>query len=57
VTPHGLQAPLEAVLEHAAGAGLAVQRAEARDALERIAGEVSRGSKLGRVSRALLELR
>jgi hypothetical protein len=57
VTPHGLQAPLEAVLEHAAGAGLAVERAEARAALERIAGEVSRGSKLGRVSRALLELR
>ena len=57
VTPHGLQAPLEAVLEHAAGAGLAVRRPDAREALERIAGEVSRGSKLGRVSRALLELR
>lgn len=55
-SPHGLHAPLEAVLEHATRAGLAVKRAEARAALERIAGEVSRSSKLGRVVRSLLDL-
>jgi Family of unknown function (DUF6493) len=55
-TPHGLQAPLEAVLEHAARTGLALERADARAALARIGGEVSRSSKLGRVSQALLDL-
>jgi hypothetical protein len=55
-TPHGLHAPLEAVLEYATRTGLTVKRADARVALERIAGEVSRSSKLGRVVRSLLDL-
>jgi hypothetical protein len=55
-TPHGLQGPLEVVLDHAARTGLTVQQSDARAALERIGNEVSRSSKLGRVSRSLLEL-
>lgn len=54
--PHGMHAPLEAVLEHASGAGLAVSRPEARATLERFGSAVSRSSKLGRTVRALLEL-
>jgi hypothetical protein len=55
-TPHGLQAPLEVMLDNAARIGVTVQRPEARAALERIGDEVSRSSKLGRVTRSLLEL-
>jgi hypothetical protein len=55
-TPHGLQAPLQAVLEHAARTGLSIERPDARSALERIAAEVSRSSKLGRLARSLLDL-
>jgi hypothetical protein len=54
--PHGLHAPLEAVLEHAARDGLEVKRPKARATLERIGAEVSRSSKLGRTIRSLLEL-
>ena len=56
-TPHGLHGPLEVALEHATSGGSKVERAEARAALERIAGEVSASSKLGRLARELLELR
>jgi len=54
--PHGMHAPLEVVLEHAAGAGLAVQRPEARATLERFGSQVSRSSKLGRTVQSLLAL-
>jgi Family of unknown function (DUF6493) len=54
--PHGMHAPLEAVLEHAAGAGLAVERPEARATLERFGSQVSRSSKLGRTVQSLLAL-
>ena len=53
-TPHGLHASLEAALEHATTARAAIERTDARTALERIAGEVS---KLGRLARGLLEKR
>jgi hypothetical protein len=52
----GLGDTLEAVLEHAAGSGLAVKRAEARATLERLGSQVSRSSKLGRTVRSLLDL-
>ena len=54
-TPHGLHAPLEAALEHATTARAAIERADARATLERIVGEVSASSKLGRLARGLLE--
>ena len=54
--PHGMHAPLEAVLEHAARAGLAVKRPEARATLERFGSQVSRSSKLGRTVQSLLAL-
>jgi hypothetical protein len=54
--PHGLHAPLEAVLEHAAGAGLGVKRPEARATLERFGSQVSRSSKLARTVQSLLAL-
>jgi hypothetical protein len=53
-TPHGLHAPLEPALEHATSVGYVVERPDARAALERIAGEVSSSSKLGRLARDLL---
>jgi hypothetical protein len=55
-TPHGLHGPLEVMLEHATSAGLGVQRADTRAALERVTGEVSSSSKLGRLARVLLDL-
>jgi hypothetical protein len=55
-TPHGLHGPLEVALEHATTGGSRVERPEARAALERIAGEVSASSKLGRLARGLLDL-
>jgi len=55
-TPHGLHGPLEVMLEHATSAGVEVQRADARAALERVAGEVSSSSKLGRLAHSLLHL-
>jgi hypothetical protein len=54
--PHGLHAPLEVVLEHAARAGLVVKRPEARATLERFGSQVSRSSKLGRTVQSLLAL-
>jgi hypothetical protein len=54
-TPHGLHAVLEVALECATSAGLAVEREDARAALERITREVSAGSKVGRLARGLLE--
>jgi uncharacterized protein DUF6493 len=54
--PHGMHAPLEAVLEHATRAGLAVKRPEARATLERFGSQVSRSSKLGRTVQSLLAL-
>jgi hypothetical protein len=53
-TPHGLQAPLGAVLEHAVATRLVVVR---REPLERVAAGVTPSSKLGKLTRALLELR
>jgi hypothetical protein len=53
-TPHGLHGPVEAALEHAVSARLSL--AGGRDAFERIAAEVSASSKLGRLTRRLLEL-
>ncbi len=50
-TPHGLHATLEVALEHASGAGATLERPDARAALERNTGEVSTGSKLGRLAR------
>jgi Family of unknown function (DUF6493) len=55
-TPHGLHGILEVALEQATAAGVTVERADARAALERIAGEVSASSKLGRLTRGLLDL-
>jgi hypothetical protein len=55
-TPHGLHAPLEVALEHATTVGYAVERPDARAALERIAGDVTPSSKLGRLARGLLDL-
>jgi hypothetical protein len=55
-TPHGLQAVVEAVLEHGTRVGYGLDDVAARAGLERIAGEVSRSSKLGRSALALLEL-
>jgi Family of unknown function (DUF6493) len=52
-TPHGLHAPLGVVLEHAVAARLAVSR---REAFERIAAGTTASSKLGKLTRALLEL-
>jgi Family of unknown function (DUF6493) len=55
-TPHGLHAPLEVAVEHASSLGWAVENADARATLERIVGEVSPSSKLGRLARQLLDL-
>jgi hypothetical protein len=55
-TPHGLHGPVEAMLEHAVASRLALTTREGRAAFERIAGEVSASSKLGRLTRRLLEL-
>lgn len=55
-TPHGLHGILEVALEQATAAGVIVERADARAALERIAGDVSASSKLGRLARGLLDL-
>jgi hypothetical protein len=55
-TPHGLHAPVEAVLEHASGRRLALTTQAAREAFQRVAAGVSASSKLGRLTRRLLEL-
>jgi hypothetical protein len=55
-TPHGLHAPVEVVLEHAAGRRLALTTQAGRNAFQRVASEVSTSSKLGRLTRRLLEL-
>ena len=55
-TPHGLQAVLETVVEHGTRARYGIEDASSRAALERMAGEVSASSKLGKSARALLEL-
>ena len=55
-TPHALHAPVEAVLEHAAGRRLALTTDAGREALQRVASEVSGSSKLGRLTKRLLEL-
>jgi hypothetical protein len=52
-TPHGLHAPLGAVLEHAVAARLVLSR---REAFERVAAGTTSSSKLGKLTRALLEL-
>jgi hypothetical protein len=54
--PHGIQAPLEVVLENAARAGVRMERPDAREALERLRAGTSATSKLGRLSTALLDL-
>jgi Family of unknown function (DUF6493) len=54
-TPAGLVAPLAAAYELAASANLRFDGGAERVALERIAGEVSSGSKLGRAARGLLD--
>ena len=55
-TPRNLHVPLEIALELAIALRLSVEGLKARAALERIAGESSRSSKLGRASQALLGL-
>jgi hypothetical protein len=52
-TPHGLHAPLGAVLEHAVAARLLLSR---REAFERVAADTTSSSKLGKLTRAPLEL-
>ena len=47
-TPHGLQAVLETVVEHGTRARYGIEDASSRAALERMAGEVSASSKLGK---------
>jgi Family of unknown function (DUF6493) len=54
--PRNLHVPLEIALELATALRMAVEGPQARAALERIAGDSSRTSKLGRASRALLSL-
>ena len=55
-TPHGLQAVVEAALEHGARLQYGIEAPDARASFERIGDSVSRSSKLGRSVRALLEL-
>jgi hypothetical protein len=55
-TPKGLHAPVEAVLEHAAGQRLGLTTQVGREALQRVAAGVSSASKLGRLAKQLLEL-
>jgi hypothetical protein len=55
-TPHGFVAVLEAALEHGTQLGYGIEDERGRAGLERIAGEVSRSSKLGRTARSLLDL-
>lgn len=55
-TPKGVHAPVEAVLEHAAGQRLGLTSRAGREALQRVAAGVSASSKLGRLARQLLEL-
>ena len=53
--PRGLHAVLEVAVEAATTTGRRVENERARAALERIAGEASRSSKLGRLARSLLD--
>ena len=55
-TPKGLHAPVEAVLEHAVDRRLALTTSAGRTAFQRVASGVSASSKLGRLTRRLLEL-
>ena len=55
-TPKGLHAPVEAVLQHAAARRLALTTPAGRSAFQRVAADVSASSKLGRLTRQLLEL-
>lgn len=55
-TPKGLHAPVEAVLEHAVDRRLALTSPAGRTAFQRVSGDVSTSSKLGRLTRRLLEL-
>ena len=55
-TPKGLHAPVEAVLEHAVDKRLALTTSAGRTAFQRVAADVSASSKLGRLTRRLLEL-
>lgn len=54
-TPPGLVAPLSAAHELAVSTGLRIEGPAERAALERVAGEVSGTSKLGRAARGLLK--
>lgn len=53
--PRGLHALLEVAVDAGAATGRRVQDERARAALERIASDVSRSSKLGRLARSLLD--
>ena len=54
-TPRGLHALLEVAVESATATRRPIADERARAALERIAGEVSPSSKLGKLARALLD--
>jgi hypothetical protein len=52
--PRGLHALLEVAVEQSAATGRRIEHVRARATLERISGDVSRASKLGRFARSLL---
>jgi Family of unknown function (DUF6493) len=52
--PHGLHAPLEVALESATASGRRIADERARAALERVAADSTRSSKLGKLARSLL---
>ena len=56
-TPRGLHALLEVALENGTATGRRVEDAQARATLERLAADVSRSSKLGKLTRSLLDAR
>ena len=56
-TPRGLHALLEVAVESATATGRRVEDAQARATLERLAADVSRSSKLGKLTRSLLDAR
>jgi hypothetical protein len=53
--PHGLHAPLEVALESSTASGRRIEDERARAAIERLAADAKRSSKLGKLVRSLLE--
>jgi hypothetical protein len=53
--PRGLHALLEVAMDNAAATHRRIEDERARSALERLAGDASRSSKIGKVARSLLE--